>query len=243
MAQSLPVLAATEPARTCVWVDVGVLSYRLCNRGFACESCPLDAALRSDPRLTLRGGAKDNGQAEALWCFPCDRLYADGHVWAQVIRAGRVRTGIDACAARLLPQIHEVRGIVQAADLARGEPLCTLSFDGGELPLRSPVSGRVCRWNVQLITRPELVRAEPYGGGWISEIVLSKDSELAGLLHADAAAEQARLTARRFGRQASFGLLALKSPEESWLAPALLEATRQAVGAAAYRTMVCEALH
>ena len=30
----------------CVWVTAGVLNYKLCDRDFDCEHCPLDAALR-----------------------------------------------------------------------------------------------------------------------------------------------------------------------------------------------------
>ena len=31
----------TEP---CVWMSAGLISYKLCDRGFDCENCPLDAA-------------------------------------------------------------------------------------------------------------------------------------------------------------------------------------------------------
>jgi hypothetical protein len=30
----------------CVWMAAGLLAYKLCDRGFDCESCPLDCALR-----------------------------------------------------------------------------------------------------------------------------------------------------------------------------------------------------
>jgi len=33
-------------APTCVWMDAGVLTYRLCDRDFDCAHCPLNAALR-----------------------------------------------------------------------------------------------------------------------------------------------------------------------------------------------------
>ena len=41
--------AAESPAR-CVWMLAGVVSYRLCNRAFDCDHCPLDRALREGAR-------------------------------------------------------------------------------------------------------------------------------------------------------------------------------------------------
>ena len=41
--------AVVGPAR-CVWMLAGVVSYRLCNRAFDCDHCPLDRALREGAR-------------------------------------------------------------------------------------------------------------------------------------------------------------------------------------------------
>ena len=30
----------------CIWTEAGVLNGKICDRGFRCEDCPLDAALR-----------------------------------------------------------------------------------------------------------------------------------------------------------------------------------------------------
>ncbi len=238
MKRSLPVLSPMPAARTCVWVDAGVLNYRLCDHGFACENCPLDAAIRSDPRLVLRQGPQEPDAAPILWSFPNDRLYADEHVWVQVVSAGHVRTGVDAGLARLMPPIREVRPASHDGPLRRGLPLCTVSFDGGELELPSPVGGHVCSWSERLDTTPSVLLTDPYAAGWIAEIVLDDDRQLADLRHASEACEHARLAMRRFGRQAAFGLLSLQTPEDSWMDPALIEATRRAIGTSSYLAMV-----
>lgn len=31
----------------CIWMVAGVLSYKLCNRAFQCDSCPLDRVLQT----------------------------------------------------------------------------------------------------------------------------------------------------------------------------------------------------
>lgn len=33
--------------KKCIWMAAGVLSYKLCNRGFNCDACPLDMVLQS----------------------------------------------------------------------------------------------------------------------------------------------------------------------------------------------------
>lgn len=242
MERSLPVVPATVSAQNCVWADAGVLNFRLCNRGYACESCPLDAAIRSDPRLVLADATAGRYSARARWSFPSDRLYGEGHVWVQIVRAGRLRTGIDAFAARLLPTPERVCRAHRGDRVARGGTLCTLTLEGGELALRSPVSGVVSDWNAQLATSPAALTAEPYAAGWIAEIENGVAGELDALLRADAARQQARLDARRFGRLACFGLLALESPHDSWIDPGLLDATRRAVGGGPYISMVRDVL-
>lgn len=46
--------AVESPAR-CVWMLAGVVSYRLCNRAFDCDHCPLDRALREGARAAGPG--------------------------------------------------------------------------------------------------------------------------------------------------------------------------------------------
>ena len=37
------------PSIRCVWMDAGVVNYKLCDRGYDCERCPLDQALHRRP--------------------------------------------------------------------------------------------------------------------------------------------------------------------------------------------------
>lgn len=39
----------TADSLPCIWMSAGLLSYRLCDREYDCEHCPLDAALRGAP--------------------------------------------------------------------------------------------------------------------------------------------------------------------------------------------------
>jgi len=39
----------TPPSTYCVWMDAGVVNYKLCDRAFDCDRCPLDLALHRRP--------------------------------------------------------------------------------------------------------------------------------------------------------------------------------------------------
>ncbi len=239
MERSLPVIPLIQPVRTCVWSDAGVIGFRLCDRAFECERCMLDAALRGDPRLTLGDSPGPPGHPHAPWSFPTDRLYSPGHMWVQVIPSGHARAGIDACAAWLFPPILTAKA--PSGDLVdRGDPLCVLGFPAGELSPPSPICGSLHAWNDRLAADPGLLASDPYGAGWIAEIVPAGSIELDKLEHAEDAARNARLTARHLGRQTALGLLSAVEPV--WIDPGLLEATQRALGPCSYLQIVRDCL-
>ncbi|CAM1356435.1 MULTISPECIES: glycine cleavage system protein GcvH [Tenacibaculum] len=49
-----------------------------------------------------------------------------------------------------------------------------------------PLSGEVTEFNEGLEDEPELVNSDPYGKGWMIKIKISDESQLEGLLSADA---------------------------------------------------------
>ena len=56
--------------------------------------------------------------------------------------------------------------------------------------LYAAVSGKVTTVKKDLVTNPEKVNSEPYGGGWVVEIELSNEKDIESLLDADAYTEQ-----------------------------------------------------
>ncbi|MCC6676920.1 MAG: hypothetical protein IT436_07240 [Phycisphaerales bacterium] len=230
----LPILGSSQPAQTCVWMDAGALAYRLCDRGYACEHCPFDAAMRHDPRAVFIEGPREGTEAPhphvAEWAFPPDRLYAEGHCWLQVVRGGHVRAGVDAFAARLLSPVRHVTPPRVGDLLQRGEPLCMFAIAGGELPLRTPVTGRVICWNAGLDQSPALVATEPYAGGWLVELTVEHPPDLDSLLTADAARSRAELDARRLRRDVAFHLLSDDRVGEPGVEEGFVEAAVRLLG-------------
>jgi glycine cleavage system H lipoate-binding protein len=168
----------------CVWVDAGVLNYKLCDRCFDCEHCPLDAALRDS---SASCGEEERGLTLSAVDFPgweelpealqsllaplhtlplCDAArYSARHVWVRQTTSGMVRLGLDAFAAALLPEDAQLVTVANRSELREGEAFGWVYAWNKTLPLPAPVSGVViCRSDEHLDSMHTL-RHEPYGDG------------------------------------------------------------------------------
>ena len=98
--------------------------------------------------------------------IPADLRYTDKHEWLAAPQpSGAVRVGItdfaqDALGDIVYVDLPEVGTTVEAGE-AFGEVESTKSAS----EIYAPVSGTVVARNEQLKDNPELVNAEPYGGG------------------------------------------------------------------------------
>jgi len=118
--------------------------------------------------------------------YPDDLKYTAEHEWVRSPgeSAGSVRIGItdyaqDALGDIVYVQLPEV-GETVAAGAAVGELESTKSVSD----VYSPVSGEVVARNDALDATPELVNNDPYGGGWLFEVVPTDRAQLDGLLDA-----------------------------------------------------------
>ena len=125
--------------------------------------------------------------------YPDDLKYTSEHEWVRVPgeSQGSVRIGItdyaqDALGDIVYVSLPEVGETVEAGT-AVGELESTKSVSD----IYAPVTGEVVARNEGLDSTPEIVNSDPYGGGWLIEIVPSDASQLEGLL--DAASYQATL--------------------------------------------------
>jgi len=233
----------TEP---CVWMTAGVISYKLCDRGFDCENCPLDAALRGHMGAGKAMPAHlDRRVADGL--FPGDRLYSPGHLWVQALSHddARVwRVGLDAFATALIGCATGVRSAVQGEDVLRGDRVCEVDLGFGALPLACPVSGRFLRGNPDLADHPDAVLTEPYAGGWIFEIEGLDPGGILGLRSAASAFQQTVQDLRRFRRSLALRLLtAGANGHASADATESLRDLRQALCGAHYVELLGEFVH
>jgi glycine cleavage system H protein len=187
-----------EGAEPCVWMSAGQVAYKLCDREFRCEECPLDACFRGQGNLAeTRAAAPPLPAVESE--FPDDRRYDTGHTWAGVMSENRIRIGLDSFAARLL---RHVSGIVlppPGGRVEHGHVGCWVTDEDVTLSLKSPVSGTVVRSNPRLRGSPALAAESPYAEGWLLEVACDDpEAAIGGLLGATEIRERSRADLDRF---------------------------------------------
>jgi glycine cleavage system H protein len=114
---------------------------------------------------------------------PDDLHYSSDHEWVRQ-DDGRVRIGItdyaqDALGDVVFVSLPELGARVDARGVL-GEVESTKSVS----EIYAPVAGEVVAVNEALTTAPEQLNADPYGDGWICEIVPTEPAAAAGLLDA-----------------------------------------------------------
>jgi glycine cleavage system H protein len=152
----------------CVWMSAGLLAYKLCDREYECERCPLDAALggahsAASEQATIRGRLSHLD-------VRADRRYSRSHGWVQDVGGARVRCGVDALAGRLLDRVSTVVLPAVGSELQQGEPACWLVDESEPIAFLAPVSGTVVRTNERARGSPACVPASPYKDGWLFEL-------------------------------------------------------------------------
>jgi glycine cleavage system H protein len=127
--------------------------------------------------------------------YPDDLQYTTQHEWVRTPgdTEGSVRVGITHFAQDALGDIVYVSLPEVGEELQAGTTCGELESTKSVSDIYAPVSGTVVARNETLDATPELVNNDPYGGGWLFEVVPSDPAQLEGLL--DAASYEASLTA------------------------------------------------
>ena len=125
--------------------------------------------------------------------YPEDLKYTTEHEWVRGPgeSEGSVRIGITHYAQDALGDIVYVSLPEVGDSLDAGSTCGELESTKSVSDIYAPVSGEVVARNDALDATPELVNNDPYGGGWLFEVVPSDPAQLDGLM--DAASYQATL--------------------------------------------------
>ena len=116
---------------------------------------------------------------------PAELKYTKEHEWIRVEGEEAV-VGITDYAQSQLGDIVFVECETVGDALEAGETFGTIEAVKTVSDLYLPVAGEVLEFNEELEGEPELVNKDPYGKGWIVTIKISDETELDGLLNADA---------------------------------------------------------
>lgn len=227
---------------SCIWMSAGLVRYKLCDREFDCEHCPLDAALRGEPGWQGSDHPHADEARRAL-TFPEDRRYSPGHLWVQE-RGEACCVGLDAVATALVGIPHRLKWSDGTGAVRAGDAVLSLDLPYGSLPLAAPVGGRALRRNASLERMPELLAQDPYGAGWLFEIE-GVGPAAARAVDAPMALEQARLDLRHFRRRAALGLLTDTDSVGTTMADGgeALTDVRRMLGPQRYLALIRELVH
>ena len=116
---------------------------------------------------------------------PAELKYTKEHEWIRVEGEEAV-VGITDYAQSQLGDIVFVECETVGDALEAGETFGTIEAVKTVSDLYLPVAGEVLEFNEELEGEPELVNKDPSGKGWIVKIKISDETELDGLLNADA---------------------------------------------------------
>lgn len=175
----------------CIWVNAGILSYRLCDREYDCEGCDLFHALRGgltppDPagpgsptpgQRPADGVASPSDDVDRYFCvllagcaLRIGRYYGPGHLWVSRERADEVVLGLDGHVLRVLRPIDDVQPPRVGTWLRRPEACGWIVRGHRSIPLQAPLAGEVIAVNTgyaDAVARPAPAEA---GDDWLMRL-------------------------------------------------------------------------
>lgn len=119
--------------------------------------------------------------------YPEELKYTSEHEWVRSPGEvdGSVRVGITDYAQEALGDIVYVSLPEVGAEIESGSAVGELESTKSVSDVYAPLTGRVVARNETLDGTPELVNSDPYGGGWLFEIVPADASTVDVLMDAD----------------------------------------------------------
>jgi CheY-like chemotaxis protein len=132
----------------------------------------LDAEIKPEIRLITPSVSESDSRRE--FNVPAGVFVSPRHSWVSLLMNGMVRVGIDDFTHKIIGRIDSVELPGEGRMVTRGDPLFSIQQGDLSLSVPSPVSGRVCGVNAELLDHPDLIKLKPYQLGWLCRIEPSK---------------------------------------------------------------------
>lgn len=98
--------------------------------------------------------------------LPAGLFVHPGHTWAEILRSGLVRIGLDDLVRQALGKPDRLLLRNPGEQVQKGDPLMTVEREGRQLVLTAPLSGIIEHTNEQLAAHPESLEQTAYGENW-----------------------------------------------------------------------------
>ncbi|UCE17803.1 MAG: glycine cleavage system protein H [Gemmatimonadota bacterium] len=184
----------------CVWMEAGVVSYKLCDYEYECERCPFDQVLKKRAKASVSqntlsgrhsGLQRISTEKEAAKNPPVvnetinfDKIFQEfydiefqeglfyhpGHTWVDIENPNIVKIGLDGFAGKFLLGIKMAILPTVRNRTDRGQVCCWIVEEEGTLPIIAPLTGAVIAINHRLSREPTLINRNPYEQGWLMKI-------------------------------------------------------------------------
>ncbi len=122
--------------------------------------------------------------------YPENLSYTAEHEWVREGEGGVVRVGITSYAQESLGDVVYVSLPTVGDSVAAGDTCGEVESTKSVSDLYAPLAGEVTAVNEALDASPQLVNADPYGGGWMYELKVADPAALGGLLDAGSYTDQ-----------------------------------------------------
>jgi len=123
--------------------------------------------------------------------YPQDLRYTAEHEWVRTGSDGVARVGITSFAQDALGDVVYVSLPAVGDSVGAGESCGEVESTKSVSDIFAPLSGKIAAVNEMLDTAPELVNTDPYGEGWMYDVLLTDAKSVESLL--DLAAYRALL--------------------------------------------------
>jgi len=158
-------------------MEAGLMSYKLCDRDYECETCPLDWAMSQEGsgERRDRGSSNPEGNDESPPRASASRVdeftfYHSNHCWVKVEDPMTLRVGMDYFLIKLVGKVKAIAMPAVGDTITQGKSCFTLTLEDLTVPLVSPITGSVQAVNLHLKSKPELIARDPWGVNWLLKV-------------------------------------------------------------------------
>ena len=117
--------------------------------------------------------------------IPADLGYTKEHEWVKPTSGNNFQVGITDYAQSALGDIVYIQLPKVGDSVAQGKVCGEVESTKSVSEIYAPLSGKIIAVNSSLDSTPEVLNSDPYGAGWIFEVEVTNEAEVAALLAAE----------------------------------------------------------
>jgi len=110
--------------------------------------------------------------------LPGDLLYCKNHMWCRPGADGTHAFGFSAYAVRLMQDVYFLEWRIDPGLVTLKQEIGYIETQKATSGLYAPLTGRILRFNAELLNDPSAINVDGYGSGWLFEVSGSLEGTL-----------------------------------------------------------------